>query len=92
MTDMRTRVAEYDARPLVAWAVEWHSRNRLDGDRRYLMWQPEPGPGAFRLFRTRRECRSYIESRYGYICGREDLRAEPHGWRMPRAVRVRVER
>ena len=77
---------------LRAWAVLFHCRNRLDGDRRFLMWNPEPGPGAFRLFRTRRECRAYIEERYGYIRDREDLRAEPHGWFLPRAVRVVVNR
>ena len=69
------RIAEYDARPLRAWAVECHSVNRLDGDRRHLVWSPEPGPGAFRLFRTRRECRAYIEMRYGYQRNRPDLRA-----------------
>jgi hypothetical protein len=92
MSDLRDRIAEYDARPLRAWAVEWHSVNRLDGDRRHLQWRPEPGPGAFRLFRYRRECRTYIEERYGYIRDREDLRAEPYGWRMPQAVRVTVSR
>lgn len=90
MSDLRARVAEYDARPLAAWAVEFHSVNHLDGDRRHLVWNPEPGPGAFRLFRTRRECRAYIEMRYGYIRNREDLRAEPHGWRYPQAVLVTV--
>ncbi len=77
---------------LRAWAVEWHSVNRLDGDQRHLAWMPEPGPGAFRLFRTRRECRAYIEERYGYIRDRADLQNEPHGWRMPQAVRVAVIR
>jgi len=77
---------------LLAWGIEWHTRNRVDGDQRHLIWAPEPGPGAFRLFRTRRECRAYIEGRYGYIRTRPDLRAEPHGWLLPRAVRVTVER
>ena len=42
------------------------------------------------LFRTRREAREYINEKYGYIRTRKDLRAEPHFWRMPRAVRVSV--
>ncbi len=42
------------------------------------------------LFRTRAECRAWIDEHYGYIRTRADLRAEPHGWRMPRAVKVRV--
>lgn len=79
-------------RELRAWAVEWHSKNRLDGDRRHLVWTPETGPGAFRLFRTRAECRAYIETRYGYLRTRPDLRAEPHGWFLPRAVPVKVVR
>lgn len=71
-----------------AWAVEWHSVNRLDGDMRYLYW-PE-GPQHWQLFPTRRECRAYIEKHCGYY-RRPDLRAEPHGWRMPRAIRVTVQ-
>jgi hypothetical protein len=67
------------------WAVEWHSRNSLDGDQRYLVWD-----GAPQMWRTRRECRAEIEARYGYIRQRPDLRAEPHGWFLPRAVRVSV--
>jgi len=65
-----------------AWGVQWRSVNRLDGKSERLIWTP--------LFHTRRECRRYIEERYGYIRQRPDLRAEPHGWRMPRAVRVLV--
>lgn len=67
------------------WAVEWHSRNRVDGDSRHLVWGDRPT-----LFRTRRECRAWIEEHYGYIRDRDDLRAEPHGWRMPRAVLVDI--
>ena len=69
-----------------AWGIEWHSHNHLDGEQRHLLW-PEP---CYRLFRTRQECRDYIDKHYGYIRIREDLRAEPHGWRLPRAVRVEV--
>lgn len=66
------------------WAGQWYSRNRLDGVTRYLLYDnclPV-------LFRTRREIREYIEKRYGYIKDRKDLRVEPHGWRLPRAVKV----
>jgi len=42
------------------------------------------------LFRTRRECRDYIKEKYGYIKNREDLREEPHGWRLPRPVKVEI--
>ena len=75
-----------------AWAVEWHDHNRVEGCQRHLQWSPETGPGDYRLFRTRRACRAYIEARYGYIRERPDLRAEPFAWRLPQAVRVTVVR
>lgn len=71
-----------EIRPLTAWGVVWLSVNRLDGRTEALQWTP--------LFRTRRECRAFIDERYGYIRSRPDLRAEPHGWRIPRAVPVQV--
>ena len=42
------------------------------------------------LRRTRREMRAHINEHFGYIRDLADLRAEPHGWRMPRPVQVRV--
>jgi hypothetical protein len=42
------------------------------------------------LFRTRAEARRWIEANHGYIRRRPDLQREPHGWRMPIAVRVEV--
>jgi hypothetical protein len=42
------------------------------------------------IFPTRREAREWIKAKYGYIAERPDLRAEPHGWRVPTAVRVDV--
>lgn len=69
------------------WAAEWRSVNRLDGDTRHWIYGGDVVP---RLFRTRAECREFIEAEFGYIRDREDLRREPHGWRMPRAVMVVV--
>jgi hypothetical protein len=68
------------------WGVQWYSVNRLDGITRRLIW----GGGLPLLFRTRKDARDYVAERYGYIRHRPDLRAEPHGWRVPRAVRVEV--
>lgn len=68
------------------WAAQWYSHNRLDGVARHILyenWLPA-------LFLTRRECRAWIKEKYGYIKGREDLRREPHGWRLPRAVRIEL--
>ena len=76
---------------LIAWAVEWHSRNP-DGECQGLCWHPEDGPGEYRMFNKRYKCVAYINKRYGYIRGRADLRGEPHGWRLPKAVRVEVRR
>lgn len=63
------------------WAVKWRSTHES-----CLMWrQCLP-----LLFRTRKEARAWIEANYGYIRTRPDLRAAPHGWRMPQAVLVTV--
>jgi hypothetical protein len=44
------------------------------------------------LFLTKAEATAYANERYGYIKTRPDLRAEPHGWRMPQPVRVAVQK
>jgi hypothetical protein len=72
-----------------AWAVKWESRNRLDGYRCDLVSHPGELPPAV-LFETRREAREYIATSLAYIRSRRDLRAEPHGWLAPKAVRVTV--
>lgn len=64
----------------------WHSLV-LDVDYKAL---PVDMKSAVTLFRTRAECRAYIERRFGYVRHRPDLRGRPHGWRMPEAVLVRV--
>ena len=68
------------------WAAQWYSKNHLDGERRHILYR-DCLPA---LFRTRRECRAFIKDRYGYIKEREDLRRQPHGWRLPRAIKVKV--
>ena len=40
--------------------------------------------------KTRREAREWIKKHYGYISERPDLQIEPHGWKMPVPVKVRV--
>lgn len=72
----------------IRWAPEWYSLNRLDGEtRRILLFQGRDRP---LLFCTRNECREYIAREWGYIAKRPDLRGEPHGWRVPRPIRIRV--
>lgn len=71
------------------WAAQWHSCNALGGEVRHLI-RETPGDLTPILFRTRREAREWIREQYGYIAKRADLRAEPHGWRTPKAVRVSI--
>ena len=73
-------------RPWKRWAVMWRSDNRTDG----IQYRLQGEGGDLPLFRTRDECRAFIEERYGYIRQRPDLQAEPHGWKMPVAVRVQI--
>ena len=73
-------------KPCQVWGVLWRSRNKLDGAREHLV-RRDCVPA---LFRTRREAREFIDREYGYIRKRQDLRAEPHGWKVPVAVKVTV--
>lgn len=73
-------------RPCSAWGCLWRSKNKLDGLREHLLYDgPTPA-----MFRDRKSAREHIKSKYGYILRRPDLRAEPHGWMLPVAVRVEV--
>jgi hypothetical protein len=72
------------SKPVVRWGLEWRSENRLDGKRRHLVMD-NLMPA---LFTTRRAARAFRDKRYGYIAKAPDLRAEPHGWQLPRVVRV----
>lgn len=70
------------------WGAEWYSKNAVDGESRYLIFDNcRPV-----LFRTRQAARDWIKRDYGYIKTRSDLREEPHGWRLPRVVKVRLEK
>jgi hypothetical protein len=74
------------------WCAKWRSTNRLDGKTEHLIigryWLSVEE--RTQLFMTRKECRNWISKHYGYIKDRRDLREEPHGWRVPIAVKVRV--
>ena len=43
-----------------------------------------------RIFRTRKQANDFIREKYGYIAVRKDLRNEPHGWRLPKAIKVTI--
>lgn len=69
------------------WSALWRSKNKVDGARTHLIHKD----GFPVLFHTRRAAREFIESEYGYIREQSDLKAEPHGWRMPIPVRVSIK-
>lgn len=71
-----------------AWGALWRSNCKLDGKRSHLIHHQKSSLVA--LFKTRRKAKKFITLHYGYIKRRPDLRAEPHGWLMPIAVRVKI--
>lgn len=68
------------------WAGLWQSKNKIDGSREHILCENTKP----QLFRTKKECKEWIDKRCGYIKNRKDLRSEPHGWRMPVPVRVKI--
>ncbi len=72
-----------DAR--IVWGALWWSRGPYAGKPHLINEKCLPA-----LFRTRREARTFIDEKYGYIKERGDLREYPHFWRLPIPVRVQV--
>ena len=71
---------------LVRWALKWRSKNKLDGITEHIIFDK----CQLKFFSTRKDARDFANERYGYIKTRKDLREEPFGWRVPRAVKVRI--
>ena len=70
------------------WGLMWRSKNK-SGTTEHLIWDwRDPERLTPKLFRTRREAREWKRENYEYILRRPDLRAEPHGWRPPKVVKV----
>jgi len=68
------------------WGLIWYSKNRLDGvTTRFIYENYMPV-----IFRTRKDARKFNELHYGYIKTRKDLRIEPHGWRFPRTIKIKI--
>ena len=85
----------------ISWAIKCRSENRLDGAVEHLLGR-HCGPDApvvpdsvagnhTLLFETREKARSFNRKRHAYLRDRPDLRAEPHGIKMPQVVMVRVK-
>lgn len=68
------------------WALVWRGENKIDGKRNHII-NKNCVP---LLFLTRQQAREYNEEHYGYIRQRPDLREEPHGWKMPLPIKVKV--
>lgn len=69
---------------LKKWGLEWFSENEKDGVTRHLLFKSYFPV----MFLTRKETREFANKEYGYIKTRKDLRQEPHGWRIPRPVKI----
>jgi hypothetical protein len=66
------------------WGILWTSTTKLDGTTRHLIYvNCLPA-----LFNTKKEAKHYIDEKYGYIKDRQDLRGEPHCWRVPKPIKV----
>jgi hypothetical protein len=68
------------------WSALWRSKNH-EGLCEHLCFEnclPV-------LFGSEREARKWIKEKWGYIRKRPDLRVEPHGWKVPIPVRVKIE-
>lgn len=73
-------------RPIRRWGLQWRERSRLDGYREHIVCE-NCMPA---LFHTREQARAYAKQHYGYIAERPDLQAEPHGWKMPRPIKLTI--
>lgn len=77
------RLATMTPKPFVkvGWGLAWYSNSRLDGEEYRIIGDV--------FFKTRREVLWHREAKYSYISRRPDLLSEPHGWQLPRVVKVR---
>lgn len=81
-----------------AWGLLWRQENEREGYRQHLLGTFPIATTAHPIFQgvrvaqfaTRREAREHIKKHYGYIAKRPDLQREPHGWKMPVPVKIKV--
>lgn len=69
------------------WSLLWEQNNKLDGYQSHIIYENL----IPKLFNTRQQARSFAKERYGYIKHRKDLRVEPHKWRMPKPIKIKLE-
>jgi hypothetical protein len=77
---------------MTRWGILFRSNCKLDGYREHLMSEPNDRRPNIEtlLFRSRAAARAYCIEHYWYIKARPDLQREPHGWLMPKVVRVSI--
>lgn len=63
-------------------------KTKASGEPSWIQWDYRTNKPL--LFKTRRECREYIEKEWGYQRTRDDLKRPPHNCLMPLPIRVRV--
>ena len=68
------------------WGLKWRSQNHAQGRSEHICWLGDSPT----LFRTRREARAFQHKQYAYIRTRRGFKAEPHGWKLPAIIRIRV--
>ena len=82
------------ARTVTRWAIfkPTDPKKNVFGESGSIPWQENGDVNRPELFYYKKDCQAVIDQRYGYLKnrGRPDLRAAPHGWLMPRPIRVRV--
>lgn len=71
---------------MVRWSLKWYSRNYRDGITEYIIFEN----CLPKFFLTRETARQYANEKYRYIKTRKDLKEEPHGWRFPKAIKIRI--
>ncbi len=70
----------------ICWGAIWNQKTKLGGAQHHIIhhnYLPA-------LFTTKKEAKEFIKHHYGYIAKRKDLRHEPHGWRMPKIVKLKI--
>jgi len=78
------------------WAIKHVTDSRLDGHREWLEGNarfsvPACVAGCHKVvYKTRAEARRHIRLHHGYMKKGSYLRTNPHGWKMPVAVRCRI--
>src|SRR5579859_2723074 len=74
------------------WVPLWTKCNMRDGlTEHFCIYDRQVRKDGPFFFDTKNACQAYITEKWGYIARRDDLRREPHCWRVPKPVKVIVQ-